>query len=120
MIKVETKISNTAVVSPSKITAIVKRHLKTRGVTDASVEVEVVGKDTMATLNKKYMKKDGPTDVLSFPLPKISTSDNLIGTIVLCHDIIKSNSTIDGVGFESEFDKNLTHGIDHLLGIHHE
>ena len=120
MIKVETKISSAIAILPSKITAIAKRHLKTRGVKDASIEVEVVGKDKMATLNKKYMKKDGPTDVLSFPLPKISTSDNLIGTIVLCRDIIKLNSTISGVDFENEFDKNLTHGIDHLLGIHHE
>lgn len=87
---------------------------------DASLEIEVVETEKMSYLNKKFMKKDGPTDVLSFPLPKISTLDNFIGTIVLCHDIIKSNSTKNGVSFESEFDNNLRHGIDHLLGIHHD
>ena len=102
------------------MTRIAKEHLKKRGVADVSLEVEIVGKIKMSHLNKKFMKKVGPTDVLSFPLPKISTLDNFIGTIVLCHDIIKSNSTKSGVSFESEFDNNLRHGIDHLLGIHHD
>lgn len=120
MISVQTKFSKVSTVSLKKIEETVKRHLKERKVADATIEVEVVGKNKMSSLNKKYMKKGSPTDVLSFPLPKISTSDDLIGTIVLCHDIIKSNSTNDGVSFESEFDKVLRHGIDHLLGIHHE
>ena len=103
-----------------KISDVVENQLKKRGITDASLEIEIVGKDRMTYLNKKYMGKKGPTDVLSFPLPKISASDNHIGTIFLCRDIIKTNSTKDSVSFQNEFERNLRHGTDHLMGIHHK
>jgi probable rRNA maturation factor len=102
-----------------KIYTIAKDQLKKRGVSSASLEVEIVGKDRITSLNKKYMGRIGPTDVLSFPLPKISAFDNLIGTIFLCRDIIKLNSTKNSVSFQNEFERNLRHGIDHLVGIHH-
>jgi len=107
-------------ITSDRISRTVKKYLKKKNMSDASLEIEVVGVNRMTSLNRKYMKKSGPTDVLSFPLPKISALDNFLGTIVLCHDIIKSNSTKNGVSFKDKFDSNLKHGIDHLLGIHHD
>lgn len=91
---------------------------------DSSIEVEIVNRPRMQMLNKKYMKKDCPTDVLSFPLPTIpgeeSRGKKKIGTIVLCGDIIKQNAQLSGKTEREEFIFVLKHGIKHLLGIHHK
>jgi rRNA maturation RNase YbeY len=120
MVNVFTSNKTQGKFNKKKISDIVEDQLKKRGVVDASLEIEIVGKNRMTRLNKDYMDRKGPTDVLSFPLPKISELDNHIGTIFLCRDIIKINSTKNSVSFQNEFERNLRHGIDHLVGIHHK
>jgi len=65
-------------------------------------------------LNKKYRKKNKPTDVLSF------IGDEGLGEIVICLKQVKKNS----IEFKSDFKKEsafvLIHGILHLLGYDHE
>lgn len=89
--------------------------LKKRGKNDALLEIEVVGTRRITTLNKKFLHRMGPTDVLSFPLP----SDKLLGTIFLCGDIIKKNAKENKKTLEDETEFILRHGIDHIVGIHH-
>jgi len=93
--------------------------LRHRGIDKAEVEIEMISPSKMAALNKKYRRRVGPTDVLSFSLPKIFPTDDLLGTIVLCHDIISENSKKYSVHFDFEMEKVIRHGIDHLIGIHH-
>jgi probable rRNA maturation factor len=120
VIKVQKKLP----VDKQSISSDIKKRLKFRGVKSKSVEVWVVGKSKMRTLNRTFMRKDRPTDVLSFPLPVIPGEDRagkeLIGTIVVCSDIIESYSKENGTSFGVEITKLIFHGIDHLLGIHHK
>ncbi|MFP4383826.1 MAG: rRNA maturation RNase YbeY [Spirochaetia bacterium] len=77
----------------------------------------------IAELNRKYRKKEGPTDVLSF-----SQSDNPVpedaplrsaGDIVISMDSLKRNAREYQVSLESEFKRLLIHGILHLSGMDH-
>ena len=120
MIKVDCQIDKDWDVSNGTITKAVKDQLLKRGVTDATIEVETIGIKAMTALNKKHLNKLGATDVLSFPLPKIPKSENLLGTIVLCRDIIQKNCQANGVKFKDETDRMIRHGVDHLVGIHHK
>ena len=120
MIKANIFTSFKSRVSEKRIFEVVQDHMKKRKVKDAEIEIETVGQEEMAKLNEKYMKKKGPTDVLSFPLPKIYPEDHLLGTIVLCRDIIEKNSEKNNLKYTDEFEKVLRHGIDHLLGKHHD
>ncbi len=100
---------------------IIDSHLKKRGRPNAIVEVEVVGLRKIASLNTQYLGKKGPTDVLSFPLKRVPGEDNsLIGTIVLCSDIINLHAKDNGISYSQEFSLKLVHGVDHLLGRHHK
>ena len=100
---------------------IINSHLIKRGHPDSVIEVEVVGKTKISSLNQKYLSKHGPTDVLSFPLERVpGEKNNLIGTIVLCSDIISSEAKTNGTTYSQEFGLKLTHGLDHLLGKHHK
>ena len=89
--------------------------LKKRGKKNTHLEIEIVGKRKITGLNKKFLHRPGPTDILSFPLP----SEKLLGTIFLCSDIIKKNAREDGKTLEDEFEFILRHGIDHIVGVHH-
>jgi probable rRNA maturation factor len=82
----------------------------------------------MADLNAQYMGKTGATDVLSFPIEDFScgvpaSRDEepplLLGDIVICPEVVRSNAATAGVAFEDEMALMVVHGILHLLGRDH-
>ena len=74
-------------------------------------------------LNRKFRKKNKPTDVLSFPYfsqekLKLGGKKNVyIGDIAICYEIINIRSK--KTNFFLEFDKVWVHGFLHLLGYDH-
>ena len=77
----------------------------------------------MKKLNKKFRKKNKPTDVLSFPFfsPKdLKSKDKknlFIGDIAVSYEIINNRSKKNN--FLLEFDKAWIHGLLHLIGYDH-
>jgi len=77
----------------------------------------------MKKLNKKFRKRNKPTDVLSFPslLPnrlKLTRKKNIyLGDIATSYEIINSRSKKGS--FLQEFDKVWIHGLLHLVGYDH-
>lgn len=84
-------------------------------------------------LNKLYLKKDKPTDVLSFPMwdfnpefckgvmPYAPTKSELIlGDIVISVEMAKMRAKQSGISVGEEMARLLIHGILHLLGFDHE
>jgi len=108
------------VILPDHISGVAKKHLKLRNAQSGVFEVEVVSQDRIRRINKEFRSLDKPTDVLSFPVAEFPGREKLYGTIFLCSDIIKLNAKESGKTFKAEFDFILTHGLDHLLGIHHK
>ena len=74
-------------------------------------------------LNKKFRKKNKPTDVLSFQFSskqdlKLKKEKNIyIGDIAVCYEIIKKRSK--KTDFFLEFNKVWVHGLLHLIGYDH-
>lgn len=110
-------------------------ELKVRG--KIEVGVSIVGDRKMRQLNSDYRKLSGTTDVLSFPLsdphatsredvrvgfsPARSAPDDILrlGDVVISYpqavlDAAENNKLVD-----QEIEELVTHGLDHLLGIHH-
>lgn len=81
------------------------------------VEVIIVGKDRIQTLNQAHRHIDKPTDVLSFPIHS-STFDiphstfAALGSVVLCPIVAKARH-------EDILDL-VIHGLIHLCGYDHE
>ncbi|MCX6809467.1 MAG: rRNA maturation RNase YbeY [Candidatus Berkelbacteria bacterium] len=97
--------------------------LKKKNVTNSILEIEIVGRKKIQSLNHKFQKKNCPTDVLSFPLSRDQQNGDqprLLGNIFLYSDIIKKNARQSNKSFEEEFEFILAHGINHLLGVHHK
>ena len=71
----------------------------------------------MKKLNNKFRKVNKPTDVLSFPLNIKMKSNNYLGDIAICYEIINKRSK--NSFFEHELDKMWIHGYLHLSGHDH-
>ena len=91
-----------------------------------NVSLAFVTKAEIQKLNKKFRKKNKPTDVLSFsaqggPAEGWNlTNKDYLGEIIICPEVVKENAQKYGVTIKSEMKKVFVHGILHLLGYDHE
>lgn len=93
---------------------------------DAELAIQFVNEDTMTTLHVQWMDEPGPTDVLSFPMDELRpgnevelSSPGLLGDIVICPQVAKTQAVTAGHETINEILLLTTHGILHLLGYDH-
>jgi probable rRNA maturation factor len=97
---------------------------------DTGVAIVLIDEPQMAELNETHMGKEGPTDVLSFPietarpgLPPTRVSGGPpieLGDVFIAPSIVRRNAEQQGVPFEDELALMIVHGLLHLLGWDHE
>lgn len=80
-----------------------------------AVDVAVVGGDEIAELNVRYLRHDGPTDVLSFDLSDDATP-GISAQIVVCGDAALIQGPAHGLSAEQELQLYVIHGLLHLMG----
>jgi probable rRNA maturation factor len=94
----------------AEVERLVAIALASAGVADGHVAVEFVDAGRIAELNAAHRGKEGPTDVLSFPIDE--TGDPLgpreLGDIVICAE------------HTSDLREAVVHGALHLTGMDHE
>lgn len=99
------------------------------------VGVNIVGDRKMHELNRKYRGIDSTTDILSFALedpnpaslqhiPRIgfvASPDKMLrlGDIVISYPQALEDASMDNITVEEEVNTLVEHGLNHLLGIHH-
>ncbi len=87
---------------------------------DPEVTLAFVGDRAIRTLNRKFMKKDRPTDVLSFPLgEKGPDGKYYLGDIVIAVPVAARQAREKGHALEHELRLLAIHGYLHLLGFDH-
>jgi probable rRNA maturation factor len=92
----------------------------------AELCIKAVDEDTIAELNEQWMDKEGPTDVLAFPMDELrpglvdeEPEEGVLGDLVLCPAIAIKQGETAGHGTLAEIELLTTHGILHLLGYDH-
>ncbi len=92
----------------------------------AELCIKAVDEDTIAQLNEQWMEKEGPTDVLAFPMDELrpglvneEPEEGVLGDLVLCPEIAAQQGATAGHGTVSEIELLTVHGILHLLGYDH-
>lgn len=92
----------------------------------AELCVTAVDEETIAELNGKWMEKQGPTDVLAFPMDELrpgkineEAEEGVLGDLVLCPAVAARQAETAGHGTVDELDLLTVHGILHLLGYDH-
>jgi probable rRNA maturation factor len=87
---------------------------------DPEVTLAFVGERAIRTLNRKYGKKDKPTDVLSFPLGEKGADGRFyLGDIVIAVPVAYRQSRAKGHSLDWELRLLAIHGFLHLLGYDH-
>ena len=92
----------------------------------AELCVKAVDEQTIAELNEQWMDKEGPTDVLAFPMDELrpglvdqEPEEGVLGDLVLCPAVAERQGRDAGHGQEAEMELLTVHGILHLLGYDH-
>ena len=98
-------------------------QLKKLGQPKASLSLLLCGDVRSAALNKRFRKKQGPTDILSFPanLGKVKAGSNVfLGDLALNLPYAWRKRGRFADDFKQELAFLLVHGMAHLLGYHHD
>lgn len=92
----------------------------------AELCVKAVDEATIAELNQQWMDKEGPTDVLAFPMDELrpglvteEPEEGVLGDLVLCPEVAARQAEAAGHSERDELDLLTVHGILHLLGYDH-
>jgi probable rRNA maturation factor len=87
---------------------------------DPEVSLAFVGEQAIRTLNRKFMKKDKPTDVLSFPLGEKGPDGKFyLGDIIIAVPVAVRQAREKGHSLDRELRLLAIHGFLHLLGFDH-
>ena len=83
------------------------------------VDVLITSSREMQSLNRRFLKKDHATDVLSFP--QLGTGgDHLAGELAISAEIARENARNLGHSVVEEIKILILHGMLHLSGYDHE
>ncbi len=125
-----------------RLVRLAREVLAAQGVeADSELSMLFVDEDAMAELNKRFLGKDGPTDVLAFPIddddvveggrspdslgpgpgvdPDASDPPNLLGDVVVCPAVAARNAPGHAGTYDDEMALLVVHGILHILGMDH-
>jgi probable rRNA maturation factor len=80
------------------------------------VTVAIVSDARIGALNRRFRKKDRPTDVLSFP----SQERGYLGDVVIASGVAARQAREAGHSLATELRVLALHGLLHLLGYDHE
>jgi probable rRNA maturation factor len=90
---------------------------------DGELSIVLVGDEEIGSLNWRYLKRRGATNVLAFPMREGEFGDlhpNLLGDVVISLPTARREAEEAGTSLEAMVDRLLVHGILHLFGYDHE
>ena len=126
---------------------LAKAVLDAQGVRgDTELSLLFVDEPAMAELNLRFLDKEGPTDVLAFPIdeeealeagpagprspdslgpgpvdePELGDVPRLLGDVVVCPAVARRNAPDHAGTYDDEMALLIVHGVLHLLGMDHE
>jgi probable rRNA maturation factor len=88
---------------------------------DSEVHVLITGDERIRDLNRRFLGRDEPTDVLSFPDGDLLPSGRVLqGEIVISLDAARRQAEAAHHGELRELSELALHGVLHLVGYDHE
>lgn len=108
---------------------------------ETEVSLLFVDEDAIADLNSRFLGREGPTDVLAFPIDddpaesgrspdsggtgpgfgaEPEEAPTLLGDVVICPAVAERNAAGHAGSYEDELALLVVHGLLHILGMDHE
>lgn len=93
------------------------KALRAEGVEEACVlSLTALPEREMEEYNRRYLAREGPTDVLAFPLGERDGGRLLLGDVLICPAYVRRHRRRYGVQEGRELELVAVHGVLHLLG----
>ena len=102
-----------------RVRELVEATLAADRIGDAMISVAFVGRTAMTRMNRKYLRHEGPTDVISFGMGRETPSMPAIGDIYICPEVAARNARRLGVPVAEELSRLVVHGTLHVAGHDH-
>jgi probable rRNA maturation factor len=102
---------------------VAQRILDDLGCPEAELSVTIVGDRSIRSLNRDYLGRDKPTNVISFAMQEgefATLNPELLGDVVVSADTAAREAEEGGESFFSRLSFLLLHGILHITGYDHE
>jgi rRNA maturation RNase YbeY len=106
-------------INRKKFVRVLARLAEKYGLDDPEVTLAFVGTRTVTRLNRKFLKREGPTDVLSFPGAEVGGGKRPLGDIIISVPQAFRQSFAEEHGLETELLDLTVHGFLHLIGLDH-
>ena len=108
---------------------------------DTEVSLLFVDEEAIADLNSRFLGREGPTDVLAFPIddepvesgrspdsggsgPGFTSepeeAPSLLGDVVICPAVAERNAPQHAGSYDDELALLVVHGLLHILGMDHD
>ncbi len=90
---------------------------------DGELSILIVNDSRIEALNEQYFNRDGPTNVISFPMREgifTNITPQLLGDVVISVETAYREGINAEISVEERFMQLLIHGILHLFGYDHE
>ena len=79
-----------------------------------------MSKSEIEKLNSKFLNKNKPTNVLSFPSSGFGFDDAFLGDIAICPEIIVNEAHEQGKDKQNHLSHIIMHSLLHLAGYDHQ
>lgn len=87
---------------------------------DTEIVVRIIDEQESAHLNGQYRHKQGPTNILSFPVEIPEGIElNLLGDLVVCAPVVEREAREQQKLLTHHWAHIIVHGVLHLLGYNH-
>jgi probable rRNA maturation factor len=106
-----------------KVRRATQRILTELGLLDAELSLLLVDDARIQDLNRRYLNRDKPTNVLAFPMREGEFSTlhpHLLGDLVISVETAKRQSNRFGLDEMEMVILLMVHGVLHLIGYEHE
>jgi probable rRNA maturation factor len=103
------------------ICSAIEAAIADAGPDEAEIGVVLADDEHIRGLNRHWLGKDAPTNVLSFPAPdRCHDGPRFLGDIVFALETIEREAEAEGKSLDAHLSHLAVHGVLHLLGFDHE
>ncbi|MBN2539145.1 MAG: rRNA maturation RNase YbeY [Deltaproteobacteria bacterium] len=106
-----------------RIKSSLSEILTTLDKADREISLTIVDDTGITEINKQYLDRDYPTNVIAFSLNEGEFGDinpHILGDIIISIETAIRDARVGDLSIDDEIDYLMIHGVLHLLGYDHE
>ena len=110
-------------ITPKNLKEKAQAILSALGSPDGELSILLLDDPQIAVLNKDYLQREGPTNVIAFPMREGAFAEitpDLLGDVVISLETAEKEGLAAGMSMEDRLGELMVHGILHLFGYDHE